>query len=228
MAGRGEAEKWVCGSRWGFLQASCLLPMISWASLEGRYKNLSDAILSPKAARVKMKCDCRLPKMQGSFCLEDSNVAQWLAGQPWDRRHLGQRHWVSAAVLTWGSPRPQRHPLWGCGSTPIRPSGYIAVSAGDTEQGANKGCLLGRHSPLAAQGLASPKSYAHRLAGGLLDSLYQAECAWWEESKLVGPALPSKRGALLSSVLHTGHLPEISPGWKNKQNQNRKQASKQA
>ena len=98
---------------------------------------------------------------------------------------------------------------------------YTAVSAGDTEQGANKGCLLGRDSPLAAQGLASPKFYAYPLAGDLLDQQFvSGRVCLMEESELVGPALLSKRGALLSSALHSGHLPEISPGGKNKQNQN--------
>lgn len=114
VAGGEKQREWVCGSRWVCLQASSLLHTICWASWKRRYKNLSGAILSPKAAGVKMKCDCHLLITQGSSCLTCSNVAQRLAGQP-QERCLSISHWTSATRLAWGSPRPQGCPLQGLG-----------------------------------------------------------------------------------------------------------------
>lgn len=75
----------------------------------------------------------------------------------------------------------------------------MAVSAGDTEQGANKVCLLGRHSPLAAQGLASPKFYAYRLAGDLLDQQSVSDRVCLMGRVRVGGPSPAikKRGSAL-------------------------------
>lgn len=125
----------------------------------------------------------------------------WLRGWLGSLRKDAYRSATEPQPPTWpGAPPGLKAALSkGWGSTLCQAPWITAVSAGGTKQGASKGCLLWRHSPPAALGLASPEFYALWLAGGLLDQdSYWAECARWGGVRVGGPGTSiNQRGSAL-------------------------------